>query len=384
MNEPHTVADLSREYLSFIAGRLLGGETVEVTSFQVVPDPFEFPRFGEKQFFELPFDYRSRRGEGRSAVILRVLPKMDAVMMVTGDEQHRELKAFSSGLLARVPKTFHVPYVHVIDDDSRGQHWAFLEDVRPAVAALGMHAELADSKLRTILSHLAAFHAEFWQETRLLETPWLMRLEQPVDYFYRCIVDILDGMKSPAASSTYMAEKWPWLAEGVVNLMESLDPDTRRSIETIYREPHRLLEKITMLPRTLCHYDFDTRNLGMDEGPDGTRTVVIDWEIVGEGLSSADVVRFLNYQQPPNVDELTVFYLDELERHLGRPVDRDEWLYGADLVAVALWQIVGVLFGVMVSAPSAPIPDEQRPAMAERAKSDIAAIEALVRKYGLS
>ena len=384
MKEPRTLEDLHNEYLSLVARKALKDESVEVTSFQVVPDPFEFPRFGEKEFYEIPFRYQSGNGAGESAIILRVLPKMDAVMMITGDTQHRELKAFKTGLLDKVPETFHVPYVHAIDDEERGQHWAFVEDVRPQMQVLGMHAQLPDEKMRAILSHLAAFHAAFWQDGDLLATPWLMRLEQPVDYFYRCIVDILDGMESPAESSAYMTEKWPWLAEGVLNMMSELEPGVRKSIETIYREPERLLEKINPLPRTLCHYDFDTRNLGMHEGPEGRRTVVIDWEIVGEGLSSADVLRFLNYQQPPNAEELTGYYLSELERYLGHEIDREQWLYGSELVAIALWQIVGVLFGVMVSAPSAPVPPEQRVAMAERSRSDIAVIDALVKKHGLA
>ena len=76
-------------------------------------------------------------------------------------------------------------------------------------------------------------------------------------------------------------------------------------------------------------------------------------------------------------------YLDELERYLGRPIDRDEWLYGMELVTIAIWQIVGVLFGVMVSAPSAPVPDEQRADMKKRVYADIEHVDSLVRKYGL-
>jgi thiamine kinase-like enzyme len=381
--EPRTTEELSGEYISFIAGKMLADASVRVTRFELIADPFEFPRFGDKRFFEIPFTYTSASGGGRSTVILRVLPKMDAVMMITGDTQHRELKAFETGLYDLVPKSFHVPYIHVIHNEEREQYWAFLEDVRPQTAALGMHAALPDDMIRTILSHLAEFHAAFWQRQDILSQPWLMRLEQPVDYFYRCIVDILDGLRSPAYSSSFIIEKWPWFAEGVVLLLDSLPAKTRRSIERLYREPERLLEKIRHLPRTLCHYDFDNRNLGISHGPDGTRTVVLDWEIVGEGLSSADVGRFLAYQQPPNADELVAFYLDELERHLDARIDREEWLYGSELVTIAIWQIIGVLFGVMVSAPTAPVPDEQRPAMKERVFSDIAYVEQLVRKHGL-
>ena len=381
---PRTVAGLTTEYLSLVAGKLLSDPTVTVTGFTLTAEPFEFPRFGDKQFFEVSFDFTGLEGSGRTTMILRVLPTVDAVMMLTGDTEHRELKAFQTGLFDQVPETFHIPYVHIELEPAFDQYWAFVEDVRPEMERLGMHAIIPDETLRTILGHLAAFHAAFWEREQILSQPWLMRLERPVDYFYRCVVDILDGMKAPAQSSEYIVEKWPWLQEGVPRLMDSLPAKTRRVIERLYREPEGLLEKVRPLPRTLCHYDFDNRNLGLSSTPDGPKTVVIDWEIVGEGLSSVDVVRFLAYQQPPNAEELVGHYLDELEQHLGGVIDRDLWLYGSELVTVAHWQIVGVLFGVMVNAPSAPVPDDQRDAMRERVYSDIAHVESLALKYGLA
>ena len=376
--EPTNVQEITREYLSEIAGRMLGGE-VEVTDFRLVEDPFEFPRFGEKEFYDIQFDHRVSGRSGSSNIILRVMPRMDAVMMLTGDTEHRELKAFGSGLFDQIPDTFHVPYVHVIDRPERDQYWAFLEDVRPQMEALGMHTKAPDAAVRQILSHLAAFHAKFWEKSEVLEHPWLMSLRRPVDYFYRCVVDILDGMKNAADSSLYVTERWPWLAEGVVNLMDSLEPGTRKAMEGLYREPDKLLEMVDRQPKTLCHYDFDNRNLGIEGG----RTVVIDWEILGVGMSSSDVVRFTVYQQPEDLTATVNHYLDELERHLGTRVDRDEWWTGYDLASIAEWQIRGVLFGVMVSAPTAPVPDEHRPAMRERVFSDIGYVESLAHKHGL-
>jgi hypothetical protein len=381
---PRRVDELSPEYLSSIAAKLTGDPDVEVRRFSLTPDPFEFPRFGEKEFYLLSLDHEGPTGPGQSTVILRVLPRMDAVMMLTGDTDHRELKAFQTGLYKQMPGTFHVPYVHVEVSPEHEQYWAFVEDVRPEMEALGMHAVIPDATLRVILSHLAAFHATFWERKEVLDQPWLMRLESPVDYFYRAVVDIVEGMKAPAESSAYLVEKWPWLQEGVPRLLDSLPKETRRIVEKLYREPERLLEKVQPLPRTLCHYDFDNRNLGFRRRPEGDQTVVIDWEIVGEGLSSADVVRFLTYQQPPNAEELVGHYLDELERHLDRRIDREEWLYGSELVTIAIWQIIGVLFGVMVNAPSAPVPDDQRPAMRERVYADIEYVETLARKHGVT
>ena len=381
---PRTVDELTPAYLSMVAAKLLGDPAADVTSFTVTADPFEFPRFGDKEFYEIAFEYRGRDGPGRSTVILRVLPPMDAVMMLTGDTEHRELKAFQTGLYKLVPGVFHVPYVHVEMDPARDQYWAFLEDVRPDMQELGMHAALPDAVMRTILSHLAAFHAAFWEDYDLLDQPWLMSLRRPVDYFYRCVVDILDGIRDPADSTLYVLDKWPWLAEGVVNLMNALEPETRRVVERLYREPDRLLDKVEGIPLTLCHYDFDNRNLGIRRGPQGTQTVVIDWEILGAGMSCADVVRFLVYQSPPNADDLRDYYLDELERHLGRQIDRWQWRFASQLQTVAEWQIRGVLFGVMVSAPSAPVPDDQRAAMKERVFADIGQVVDAARKAGLA
>jgi aminoglycoside phosphotransferase (APT) family kinase protein len=384
LEPPATVQDLTAGYLSGVAAKMLGDPSLEVMRFALRPDPFEFPRFGDKQFFEIPFDYRGRGGEGRSTMILRVLPPMDAVMMLTGDREHRELKAFETGLLAMVPPSFHIPFVDVVHRPERDQYWVFMEDVRPDMERLGMTEELDDETLRLILSHLAAFQAAFWEKKDVLSQPWLMRLEQPVDYFYRCIVDILDGMEDASEASRYMVDKWPWLREGLLRFWESLAPETRRWAETLYREPERLLEKLRPLPRTLCHYDFDNRNLGLREGPDGAQTVVIDWEIVGEGLSPVDVGRFLAYQQPPNTEDLLAYFLDELDRRLGRRIDRDEWFFTSDLVTVAIWQIIGVQFGVLVNTPTSPVPPEQREGLRRRVYSDVAHVDSLVRKYALA
>ena len=382
--EPASVEEITNGYLSEVAGKMLGDPSVEVTHFRLIHDPFEFPRFGQKEFYDIPFRYHGKSGDGQSTIILRVMPEMDAVMMLTGDTEHRELLAFQNGLLAEIPATFDIPYVEVILRPERRQYWAWLRDVRPEMAALGMHAKCPDDIVRTILSHLAAFHAKFWERHEIIDEPWLMSLRRPVDYFYRCIVDILDGWKNPAEPSVYVAERWPWLAEGVVNLIKDLPPNLGRTVEKLYREPEPLLQQVESMPMTLCHYDFDNRNLGIEKGPDGLRTVVIDWEILGRGISSSDVVRFLVYQQPDDLEAMINHYLDELERHLGQKIDRVQWRRGYDLATIAEFQIRGVIFAVMVNAPSAPVPDEQRPAMKERVFSDIGYVESLVKKTGLA
>jgi len=382
-NIPRSIGEITPEFLTTAARRLLRDNTVRVTALRMgQSEPFEYPKFGNKSFDVIEFDYTGRSGgAGSSRMILRRRAPRDAVSTLIGDLQHRELLAFKTGLLDQMPPAFHHPYLDVIHDEEHGQFWAFLEDVTEDMERLGIVDALPDETIRTILSHLSAFHAKFWEREDILNEPWLMSLRAPVDSWYKLIVEVIDDVREPSEPTRFILAEWPWLADGIRRLLDSLEPDTRTLIEGLFRDPDRLIDKIEGLPITLCHYDFDNRNLGMREGPDGPQTTVIDWEIVGRGLSSADVGRFLQYQQPPNIEELLEFYLDELERNLGKPIDRAEWYKGYEIVAVALWQIVGFLFGAMVASPDAPVPEDQREGMRQRVYADVAAVEELARKW---
>ena len=61
---------------------------------------------------------------------------------------------------------------------------------------------------------------------------------------------------------------------------------------------------------------------------------------------------------------------------------RKQWRRGYDMATIAEFQIRGVIFAVMVNAPSAAIPDEQRPAMKERVFSDIGYVEVAGQEDG--
>jgi hypothetical protein len=90
------------------------------------------------------------------------------------------------------------------------------------------------------------------------------------------------------------------------------------------------------------------------------------------------------YQRPEDFEGTVTYYLDELEGRLGRKVDRADWRRAYEIGSVAEWLIRGVLFGVMVSAPSAPVPDDQRAPMKERVFADIGHVESLIRKHALA
>ena len=379
---PRRIEDITPKFLTAAAQRLLCDDSARVTALRIgASEPFEYPKFGNKRFDVIEFDYTGQHGAGSSRMILRRLPDRDAVSTLIGDFDHRELRAFTTGLLDQMPTTFHHPYLDVVLDEEHGQFWALLEDVTADMERVGIVDALPDEKLRLILSHLAEFHARFWECHEILDQPWLMSLRAPVDSWYKLVVEVIDEVAEPSEPTRFIVSEWPWVADGIRRLLGTLEPGTRTLIEGLFRDPDRLIREVEGMPITLCHYDFDNRNLGLRDGPDGPQTTVIDWEIIGRGLSSSDVGRFLQYQQPPNMEELIEYYVDELERHLGAPIDRAEWYRGYELVAVALWQIVGFLFGAMVASPDAPVPEDQREGMRQRVYADVAAIEKLARKW---
>ncbi|MHB8376890.1 MAG: hypothetical protein ACYDEB_08035, partial [Dehalococcoidia bacterium] len=179
---PRAIDEITPEYLTRAARRLLRDETARVTSLRLgQSEPFEYPKFGNKSFDVIEFAYDAKAGAGASRMILRRRAPRDAVSTLIGDLHHRELLAFTTGLLDELPPTFHHPYLDVVHEPAHGQFWAFLEDVSDDMARIGIVDALPDETIRTILSHLAAFHARFWERRDVLSQPWLMSLRTPVD-----------------------------------------------------------------------------------------------------------------------------------------------------------------------------------------------------------
>ncbi|TAK65247.1 MAG: hypothetical protein EPO22_05235, partial [Dehalococcoidia bacterium] len=142
------IEDITPEFVTPAARRLLSDDSAVVTALRIgVSEPFEYPKFGNKRFDVIEFDYKGRGGAGSSRMILRRLPRRDAVSTLIGDFDHRELRAFTTGLLDQLPLTFHHPYLDVVLDDERGQYWALLEDVTADMERVGIVDALPDEKL---------------------------------------------------------------------------------------------------------------------------------------------------------------------------------------------------------------------------------------------
>jgi len=79
---PSRIEDITPEFLTPAARRLLADDSAVVTALRIgASEPFEYPKFGNKRFDVIEFEYEGRACAGNSRMILRRLPPRDAVSL---------------------------------------------------------------------------------------------------------------------------------------------------------------------------------------------------------------------------------------------------------------------------------------------------------------
>lgn len=92
-------------------------------------------------------------------------------------------------------------------------------------------------------------------------------------------------------------------------------------------------QPLDAMPRTLIHHDFNSRNIGIRQTPDGLRLVAYDWELATIGAPQRDLAELLCFVLPPDVDpgipaRLVERHRQALERESGCRAPRDAWAAG--------------------------------------------------------
>lgn len=115
----------------------------------------------------------------------------------------------------------------------------------------------------------------------------------------------------------------------------------------IYRRTVHAIDRwwadLEKMPRTLIHNDFNPRNIAFRRDPAGKLMLcAYDWELATLHLPQHDLVELLLFTmfdpiQPEEVESYIEFHRQELERHVGKPIDAKEWRYGFRL---ALWDLL--------------------------------------------
>lgn len=217
-------------------------------------------------------------------------------------------------------------------DTETGMHVLLLED-------LGTGPRVTDcspDQARTAVSHIAGFHAAWWEKPQLEGLTWLA----DVDF---------DPVELHAAHDRW----WPEFLTKAGHRLPGPLRETGKRLGEHRADIMRHLRSIR--PRTLCHGDYSHGNLifGTPEG--GVPFAVIDWQLMHRGRGVEDVAYFLCRMQPEDrlaveMDLLEVYH-QILEENGVREYTFDQCLHDYRL---SLLNRFGSLISTIAAMPFTP------------------------------
>jgi NADP-dependent 3-hydroxy-3-methylglutaryl-CoA reductase len=325
--------------------RALGNEHLRVESVEALPVDPQAGILSELSARRVPkpvglFPYRLRHGAGHTDVMVKLKP-LDAEvvqMMATlatmcGQrveepfKRHRGRLEYVGGHLrelgvyrqtdARFVR--HVPRVYgLVEDESRETYALVLEKLEGLVQmdAVNDLSGWTPAPIEAVLKGAAALHS-IWlgREEALLAEPWLgpvrgaHELSQMVDLF--------------EALAAYAEEELP----------ELMDARTLARQQALIDSLPAWSAELEAMPRTLIHNDFNPRNLGLRQKPEGLTLCAYDWELATLGVPQRDLAELLTFVLTPEatreeVDRWIEVHREALERESGRTFPKDRWRRG--------------------------------------------------------
>lgn len=267
------LAVVDAEALAPLVHAALGDDSAEVIShdFEPVSGGYAGATVGGRGVFRF-FGEAMVAGGGnkRWSMILKVLGRRRGVGSedpVAWDYWQREILAYRSGVLEALPG-LAAPRCYGIIEYPGDEYWIWLEDI----------GDVAKSRDWSVSDYAAAgrsfglFNGAYLEAGSLPDRSWfsLGRTRSWLE-MARPTLETLD---------TYLrnAKRPHWLsARQAARVLD------------LYAKRERLLEKLDLLPRTLCHHDAFRRNLFPPRKGDD-RTIAIDWQVIGTGAIGEELV----------------------------------------------------------------------------------------------
>jgi hypothetical protein len=185
------------------------------------------------------------------------------------DAPRREVSAYGSGFLARLPGPLVAPRCLGLTEHSDGAAWLWLENIideRPGswdIDRFGLAAR-----------HLGSFNGVFLAADPLPDNTWFSR-----DWLRRYV-----AAEGGAAARLEVAQ------DALPLLRQSFPPPVVAWLRKLWAEREDFLGVLDRLPQTFCHHDAFRRNLFARRGTGGVeQTVAIDWAFAGIGAVGADL-----------------------------------------------------------------------------------------------
>lgn len=209
-----------------------------------------------------------------SAVVKVITPGRDRELSSVPDSGYREILAYRSGLLAKLPGRFRAPRVYSIEDAEDERIWIWLEDLSDVYRRHWPHQQF-----RTAAHHLGVFNGHYLVSRAPPSEPWL---NQWLRYAWAEEHAEIERIPSYRADLEHTLDSR--------QVRRHFDSETSARITELLDDQSRFVQWLSQLPETLCHHDAALANLFAVRRPNGVlETVAVDWEKIGPGPIGAEI-----------------------------------------------------------------------------------------------
>jgi hypothetical protein len=190
------------------------------------------------------------------------------------DSGYREVLAYRSALLAKLPGRFRAPRVYSIDNGEGGRIWLWLEDLSDVYRRYWPLQQL-----RTAAHHLGVFNGHYLVESQLQSEPWLNQWLRYAWAEEHTQVNRIHAYRADLERTLHLRQ-----------VRDHFDSQTLARITRLLDDQTQFMRWLSRLPETLCHHDAALANLFAVRRPDGLlETVAVDWEKIGPGPIGAEI-----------------------------------------------------------------------------------------------
>jgi hypothetical protein len=266
----------------------------------------------------------TNEADGPRLVLKQSSPACDWIVRATADTRGREVLAWESGLLDRLPPEITHPILACARDESG---WSILmRDVSEEMMVDAIVSDpITESEHLLILDALAALHAAFWEQPEIASP----------DRGYCSVPNLLLAFSPevgrrewdhPNPIPRIIAECWDlfWTVA---------EPDVAAIVRDLFDDPAPLCAALARFPQTVAHGDPRPSNLGIKRGS-RPRLILLDWQLTGASVPGIDLAWYLSqmaYRLPIPRETTIARYRNRLEGHLGARLDDAWWQPQLDL-----------------------------------------------------
>lgn len=244
-------------------------------------------------------EIRVEMDAGQTRLILKTFhPSRDWVMRLTHDTLTREAMLFAHGIYARMPQEIFIPVIAIARTSSpppllqgeggKGAWATLMRDV--SAELLPANQPLPQPHAQLLLEHLAALHAQFWNDAAL-QNPALGL--SSLEDFLTILSPARVQAEIDAGRTNVVMEM---AARGWKEFFARAPNDVQKIIRAVQENPATLMSELEAMPQTLVHGDFKLGHLGIGKvqgNKENEGTVVLDCQDATRGAGVLDLGYFL-------------------------------------------------------------------------------------------